>query len=49
MTKRWWLLVGAFLTATTLLVVGIIQGNGGLTISGFVIGFALFLGRRYFQ
>jgi hypothetical protein len=49
LTKQWWLLVGAFLAATTLLVVGFVQGNGGLIISGVLVGFALYLGRRYFQ
>ena len=49
LTKRWWLLVGAFVFATALLVAGFVLGNAGLTAFGVVIGVALYLGRRYFQ
>ena len=49
MTKRWWLLVGAFLGGVTLLVAGFVLANTGLVLAGLGVGTFLYLGRRYFE
>ena len=49
MTKRWWLLVGAFSLSVALLAVGFALGSGGIVLLGVIIGVALYFGRKYFE